>query len=131
MQSLVAMSSAEAQLYSLVKVASEAMGIQALMADMGWTVRVRVWLDSSAAKSIASRSGLGRVRHVEVKYLWIQEAVRAGRPVVEKIPGKENPPDMLTKPISSREVKERRLLASIGGEVRRRSWADIVDPEEF
>ena len=87
------------------------------MEDLGWKQQVRIWVDSSAAKSIASRSGLGRVRHVEVRYLWIQEAVREGRVVVAKIPGKENPPDMLTKPVGSREVKERKLLEKIGGEV--------------
>ena len=128
-QAHVAMSSAEAELYALVKTAAEALGVQAIMADMGWNLRVRVSLDSSAAKAIASRTGLGRVRHVEVKFLWIQEAVRVGRVVVTKIPGKENPADVLTKPVSVKEAVDRGLYLKMGATPLRRRWADMEDDE--
>ena len=78
-QASTAMSSGEAEYYAMVKGASEALGIQALAADLGWSWKVRMWVDSSAAKSIASRTGLGKVRHIEVRFLWLQEVVRAGR----------------------------------------------------
>ena len=130
MQSYVALSSAEAELYALVGTAVEALGVQALMNDMGWEPRVRIWIDSAAAKSIASRTGLGKVRHVEVKYLWIQEAVKVGRVVVAKIPGSANPADVLTKPMSYREIKNRQLLEKIGGEIIKRRWAVRWEDEE-
>ena len=33
--------------------------------------QVRVWTDCNAAKAIASRRGLGKTRHVELKYLVV------------------------------------------------------------
>ena len=43
-----------------------------MMADLGVTTQVRVWTDSNAAKAIASKRGLGKTRHVELRYLWLQ-----------------------------------------------------------
>ena len=97
-QGSIAMSSGEAEYYSMVKAASEALGAQALAADLGWTWKIRLWVDSSAAKSMASRMGLGRVRHLEVRFLWLQEVVRIGRLMIRKIAGERNPADVLTKP---------------------------------
>ncbi len=48
-------------------------------------------VDSAAANAITSRSGVDRVRHLEVKTLWIQAALRDGRFVLKKVPGTENP----------------------------------------
>ena len=35
--------------------------------------------DSAAAKSFVSRRGLGRMRHIEVRDLWLQAEVAAGK----------------------------------------------------
>ena len=75
-QTTIAQSSGEAEYYALVRAAAEGLGMQSVMHDLGWKTRVRLWVDSSAAKSIASRIGLGRVRRLEVKFLWLQEVVR-------------------------------------------------------
>ena len=68
------MSSGEAEYYALVKSAAEGLGLQSLAKDLGYEMKVRIWVDSSSALAIVSRLGLGRVRHMEVKYLWAQEA---------------------------------------------------------
>ena len=103
-QGSVAMLSGEAEYYSAVKAASEALGVQALAADLGWAWRIRLWLDSTAAKSMASRMGLGRVRHLEVRFRWLQEVVRAGRVALRKIAGERNPADAFTKPKSAADI---------------------------
>ena len=54
-QATVALSSGEAEYYVAVKVAADALGLQAVMADLGLKSHIRVWTDSSAAKSITSR----------------------------------------------------------------------------
>ena len=41
-QATPAMSSAEAEYYAMVKASAEALGIQALAADLGWAVRIRL-----------------------------------------------------------------------------------------
>ena len=69
-------------------------------------------MDSNAAKAIASRLGLWRVRHMEVKCLWAQEALRQKRFEVAKVLGKKNPADVLTKPLGATGMQGiwRRLL---------------------
>ena len=148
-QPTLAMSSGEAEFIAMVKAASEGLGLVALMGDLGWPARLKVWVDSSAAKSMASRVGLGRVRHMEVKLLWLQEAVRKKRLEVGKVRGDLNPADWLTKPHSLPKVKE--AMERWGYEVERRSeekeeeeekrekegkvgrrprWADVEDDDE-
>ena len=90
MQAMVAQSSGEAEYYAMVRAAAEALGVQSVMRDMGWEATIRLWVDSSAAKSMASRIGLGRVRHMEVKFLWLQESVKNRRIEVRKVPGTAN-----------------------------------------
>ena len=77
-QEAVALSSGATEFYGIVKAATMGLGMKGLMADLGLEVGVQVNTDSSAARSIASRKGAGRVRHVEVRELWVQEKVRRG-----------------------------------------------------
>ena len=48
-QTLVALSSAEAELYGAVKASAEGLGIQSLAADFGLTRKIRLYADASAA----------------------------------------------------------------------------------
>ena len=112
MQTTVAQSSGEAEYYAMVRAAAEALGLQSIMRDLGWHAAVRLWVDSSAAKSMSARIGLGKVRHMEVKFLWLQEAVKDKRIEVKKILGAHNPADALTKPKACSEVAG--LLRGVG-----------------
>ena len=56
-----------------------------------------MWTGSSAAMGIAVRQGVGKVRHLDTKTLWIQQAVRTGRFQLRKVKGTENPADLFTK----------------------------------
>ena len=117
-QSSPALSSCEAEYYALVDGATRVLGLQAAAKELGVTVEdvvVEATTDSSAAKSYASRRGAGRVRHVEVKYLWLQQAVADGRFRMVKIAGEQNPADVLTKYKTLPEA--RRLLAACGVEL--------------
>ena len=53
--------------------------------------------DSTAALAISRRVGLGKVRHIQVQYLWIQERHYEGSLNLSKVKGELNPSDMLTK----------------------------------
>ena len=55
------LSSAEAEYYAIVTGSAEDLAIQALAAEMGWTLGVRVHADTSGAKVVASRRGSGRM----------------------------------------------------------------------
>jgi len=96
-QSTVALSSGEAEYYGLVKGASQVLGVRALLQDFGVSAKCRIYTDSSAAKGIASRTGLGKTRHIAVHLLWIQERIRKGEFELVKCKGTENPADLMTK----------------------------------
>ncbi len=69
-------------------------------------------VDFVAAKAMASRSGIGRVRHPEVKTLWVQAALREGRLVLKKVQGTENPANVLTKSLGFMDCEE--VLLKVG-----------------
>jgi hypothetical protein len=96
-QKAVTLSSGEAELCGIVKGTAEALGIQSLGRDLGLEMNVSVHTDSSAAAGICRRSGIGKVRHLAVGQLWVQEGLRRGDFKLYKIPGSENPADLLTK----------------------------------
>ena len=96
-QNLVSLSSAEAELYGIVKSSSEALGCQALAKDLGHQRGVRIYADASAALGIVHRKGLGKVRHIDTNTLWIQQAACSKRIEYLKVNGTLNPADALTK----------------------------------
>ena len=99
-QAVIALSSGEAEYHGMVKGASTGLGIKGMLIDMGIKCDVVLRTDSSAAKGIASRRGLGRIRHMELAELWLQEKVATGTIQVRKVKGSENLADALTKPPS-------------------------------
>ena len=52
------------------------MGAQQFLKDLGINAELRVHTDSSAAKGICKRVGLGTQRHIAVNSLWVQEKLR-------------------------------------------------------
>ena len=88
------MSSAEAEYYAIVKAASVALGMKSMYRDMGVTIDIHVHTDAEAAKGVATRTGLGGVRHMAVHYLWVQERVNNGDIVLRKVWGNDNPADL-------------------------------------
>ena len=92
-------SSGEAELGGVVKAASEALGLQGVAEDFGLALTISICTDSSAAVGICRRAGIGRVRHLAVGQLWVQELVRDGAVALYKVKGERNPADLLTKPL--------------------------------
>ena len=76
---------------------AQALGMQALAADMGWSLKPRVHSDATAAIGISKRRGLGKIRHLHTCDLGVQEQTRTERVLLEKILGTENPADIFTK----------------------------------
>ena len=130
-QASVTLSSGEAEYYGLVKAAGAGLGHQSLMDDLGIHLPVRVWTDSSAALGIASRSGLGKLRHLETHTLWVQEKVRTGAISLRKVWGEVNPADLFTKHLPSRE-KVHQLLKLFNCEYRdgRAAAAPLLRPHD-
>ena len=71
-----------------------------MAADLGDHLRIHMHTDYSAAMGICRRTGVGRVRHLAVGQLWVQDKVRTGEVRLFKIAGDVNMADALTKPLA-------------------------------
>ena len=100
LQSTISLSSGEAEWYGLVKGSAVGLCLKAMLADWGITVTLDVLSDSSAARGFSNRQGLGKMRHVQTRFLWVQERVRDGHLRVLPIRGKNNPADIFTKAVA-------------------------------
>ena len=109
-QGAYALSSAEAEFYGMIEGVTRAKGLLSLANELGFKELsnvVHLGTDSSAAKSFVSRRGLGRMRHLEIRDLWLQKEVRDGKVEVSKIPGNQNPADLMTKCLGRADIEER------------------------
>ena len=97
---------------------ADGLGIKAVAEDMGFEVEVTMWTDSTAGKSVASRRGLGKMRHVELRYLWVQDVVKEGALKVRKVEGVKNIADRLTKAKSGSDMAK--MIREAGGEVKQK-----------
>ena len=75
-----------------------------MLADLGITAKIILYTDSSAARGIICSAGLGKLRHLEIGYLWLQAAVKAKRLQVRKVLGSENPADLCTKHLAAADM---------------------------
>ena len=85
-----------AELGGICRGAAIALGLQALAADLGIVLQIETFTDATAAIGICRRRGIGKIRHLHVSDLWIQDRLHRGDFALTKIPGNDNPADMLT-----------------------------------
>lgn len=80
-QNSVTLSSAEAKLVALSKLAAEVLGVRSMATERKVIEEGRtcsLYTDASAAWSIAKRQGAGKMRHINVRTLWLQEKAVQG-----------------------------------------------------
>jgi hypothetical protein len=118
-QQTIALSSGEAELKGILKGAAEGLGLQSVGMDLNTELSVHLYTDSSAAMGMVNRKGLGRVRHVEVGELWIQDTVKQMRMPIGKVAGEENPVDILTKHVDRGKIREHCNRSRMSQEVGR------------
>ena len=107
LQTLVALSSGEAACYALIRGACTSLGIQSHYQDWMIDVPIQIYSDSSVAKSVARRRGIGgRLRHLQTRHLWLQSRVALGHLKLDVVAGEKNPADTLTIPLPGREIRE-------------------------
>ena len=87
-QTTIALSSGEAELGGICRRASNALGI---------ILDVEILTDATAAIGICRRRGLGKIHHLHVTDLWIQDQLQRKDFTLTKVLGAENPADILTK----------------------------------
>ena len=86
-----------AEYNALVTGLTRALGLTACASELSLDVGVKLWTDASVAKSFVPLRGLGKIRHLETRWLWMHDAVAERRVEVCKVNGRANPADVLTK----------------------------------
>ena len=99
-QPRVALSSGEAELYAGLKGVSETIGLL----NMGRELRGPNWgsvvhrVDATACRAVMLRRGCGSIKHLSLKILWTQEAVREFNIQVEKVDRTRNFAHIMASP---------------------------------
>ena len=99
LQSIVALSTTEAEYVALTEAVKEALWIKGLLSDMGIEQqKALVWSDSQSAISLSKNNSFHeRTKHIAIKYYFIRDVIEEGDVEVLKIHTSRNPADMLTK----------------------------------
>ena len=72
-QTTLTLSTAEAGLHGIAKGIQVALGFKSMCADINLHKPLRIHSDATAAIGIARRRGLGKLRHLDVEDLWVQD----------------------------------------------------------
>eukprot|EP00435_Cladocopium_sp_Y103_P020535 s1163_g5.t1 len=105
-QTVVAQSSAEAEYYATTSGVSEGILIRKVLAFFNLPLGLRSVTDSAANNAMAHRLGVGKIRHLETKVLWLQHLVYNGLLTMSWSPGKYNNSDLGTKVLQKARFQE-------------------------
>ena len=120
-QGSIAQSSAEAELYAMASGVAEAIFIKQLLSEVQEHIGIKtfdipdhhpvtnkpvpaitVLTDSTSATSLVQKMGLNRrSKHIELKFLWLQDHHKNGVIKVKRVSSLENPADIFTKNVSA------------------------------
>ena len=118
-QATIATSSCEAELYGLGTATSEALHIHHLLHEASFSKNlpsITVFTDSSAAKSLSSRVGVGRkCKHIQLGYLYIQELISSKLIKLQKVHTSLNLADLFTKHLPDKALTELRDKVGLQG----------------
>ena len=96
-QSVIAQSSCEAEYIADTAATSDAKYVKALFLACGQRMNVHRRSDSSGAIGVASSRDLQRLRHLDVRFLWLQAATASKNIRSSKVLGPEKVADANTK----------------------------------
>jgi hypothetical protein len=111
-QAVVSLSSGESEFYALVSGLSNLLGDYSLAKDFGHVFRLGVKQDASASIAMGSRRGLGKAKHIDTCFLWVQQYLASGQVRLSKVSTQDMSADCLTKPLASASLE--RLMIEMG-----------------
>lgn len=117
-QAVIALSSGEAEFYAMGRAAASAIMMKQVLFQCRFpNMEAVVQSDSSAARGIASRIGSGKLRHLQIRDLWIQEKTRNGEIKLEKQKSEDNTSDLGTKYLDRKRIDKLIAMACLVFEV--------------
>eukprot|EP00971_Amphidinium_carterae_P332073 6466019-Amphidinium_carterae.1 len=111
-QTVVSTSSAEAELYACCSTLQEALFLKSLCMELKLPTELVLFSDSSAARSILSRVGLSKCKHIDIRFLWCQELIESKVVQLRRVATESNLADIGTKRLSSSRL---RMLSIVCG----------------
>lgn len=103
---MISLSSCESELRSMMSGCCDALFIRRCMEFLiGSPIEHWQFTDNSAARQLSSRQGVGRVRHLSGKLLWIQDLVLRKELTVSQVPTQWNYSDIGTKALKQARVE--------------------------
>ena len=134
-QATRALSSAEAELYAMGMAIQDALHLQSLLQELKLTqlakpFELTVYTDSSSGKALASKLGLTRKsKHVQLRFLFMQDLVASGQLKLSRVPSERNPADVLTKYLQASTLHK--LLPKLGVMTRAVDSKDLLSVISF
>ena len=107
---------------AIVRSSTEGIGFTSPADNFGIDIGVRIRVHESATPGMLERTGVGRVRHLDVGTLWLREQQLRRVLKVVKVLGTANPADLMTMHAPKELVDK--YTAFFGLRVRRRLGSD-------
>jgi hypothetical protein len=111
-QPCVALSSCESEWYAMIIGAQEGKLAQSVLSEVGPAPNLTLFTDSASAAAVSVKRGLGRLKHMNIRQLWLQDAVRNKELEVKHMSGDDNVSDMFTKALGAPRLCA--LCAAVG-----------------
>ena len=100
-----ALSSGESEIMSLSETLKESMLIKYNLCFCGMgDLPLILHTDASVARQFAHRLGVGKMKHLDIRLMWVQTEMKKGTFTLRKIPRENNPSDSLTHSPSTSEL---------------------------
>jgi Reverse transcriptase (RNA-dependent DNA polymerase) len=107
LQSLVALSTTEAEFIAAVEAGKEIMWMRNLLQELGFPVSQpsTFHIDNQSALSVAKNpEHHGRMKHLDMRYFWLRDAVEQGILTPAYVPTEDQAADLLTKSLCVQKV---------------------------
>jgi hypothetical protein len=115
-QSIVALSTAEAEYAPTCEACQEGKTIQNILTEIagGREVEFRLGVDNQAAIALATQPTYSRkTRHIELRLHFVREMVQQKGVELWKVSGENNPADLLTKPMGFTRLDKLKALVGM------------------
>ena len=128
LQSLVTLSSTEAEFIAAVEAGKEIARMRNLLTEMEYCVTnqpTTLHIDNCSAIAVAkNREHIGRLKHLDLRFHWLCDASQSGMSAPNFCPTADMPADLLTKPLA--KVKVEQFRSMMGLEVSRGDMQETV-----
>eukprot|EP00971_Amphidinium_carterae_P029243 575478-Amphidinium_carterae.3 len=110
-QQTIAQSSAEAELYAMGTMVNDVIYVRNFLHELNFTtddqLKPQIYTDISSARCLTQQLGLTkRTKHIDMRYLRVQQLQSAGELKIHKISTENNPSDLMTKYLDTAKIKK-------------------------